>query len=110
MIIKAHHDSPVYGHPGITRTIQLTTRHYWWPGISRDIMEYVKGCTECQQNKINTRPIKAPIQPIYAKPEALPFETITLDFITKLPESVGSNSILTVVVTFRDICTCLVFD
>ena len=60
-------------------------------------MEYVKGCAECQRNKINTRPIKAPIQPIYAKPEALPFETIALDFITKLPESVGSDSILTVV-------------
>ena len=47
-IIKAHHDSPVYGPPGITRTLQLTTRHYWWPGISRDIIEYVKGCAECQ--------------------------------------------------------------
>ena len=60
-------------------------------------MEYVKGCAECQRNKINTQPTKAPIQPIYAKPEALPFETITLDFITKLPESAGSDSILTVV-------------
>ena len=29
--------------------------------------------------------------------EALPFETITLDFITKLPESAGSDSILTIV-------------
>ena len=97
MIIKAHHNSPAYGHPGIAHTLKLTTRHYWWPGVSHDIMEYVKGCAECQRNKINTRPIKAPLQPIYAKPEALPFKTIALDFITKLPVSAGSDSILTVV-------------
>ena len=32
-IIKAHHDSPVYGHPGIARTIQLVERANWWPGL-----------------------------------------------------------------------------
>ena len=65
--------------------------------MSRDVKEYIKGCAECQQNKINTRPICVSLQPIYAKPEALPFETISLDFITKLPESKGSDSILMVV-------------
>jgi hypothetical protein len=96
-IIKAHHDPPVYGHPGINRSIQLTSRHYWWPKIRQDVHDYVKGCADCQRNKINTHPIRAPLQPIYPKPEALPFETIALDFITKLPESEGSDSILTVV-------------
>jgi hypothetical protein len=96
-IIRAHHDPPVYGHPGITRSIQLTSRHYWWPKIRQDVHDYVKGCADCQRNKINTHPIRAPLQPIYPKPEALPFETIALDFITKLPESEGSDSILTVV-------------
>jgi hypothetical protein len=37
-----------------------------------------------------------PLQPIYPKLEALPFGTIALDFITKLPESKGSDSILTI--------------
>jgi hypothetical protein len=96
-IIKAHHDPPVYRHPGINRSIQLMSRHYWWPKIRQDVHDYVKGCADCQQNKINTHPIRAPLQPIYPKPEALPFETIALDFITKLPESEGSDSILTVV-------------
>jgi hypothetical protein len=96
-IIRAHHDPPVYGHPGITRSIQLTSRHYWWPKIRQDVHNYVKGCADCQRNKINTHPICAPLQPIYPKLEALPFETIALDFITKLPESEGSDSILTVV-------------
>jgi hypothetical protein len=29
---------------------------------------------------------KAPLRPIYPRPEAMPFKTIVLDFITKLPE------------------------
>jgi ribonuclease HI len=53
-IIKSHHDSPVYGHPGISKTIQLTERSYWWPKMRIDITEYVKGCTDCQRHKVNT--------------------------------------------------------
>jgi hypothetical protein len=95
-IIQSHHDSPVYGHPGISKTIQLTERLYWWPQMRVDITEYVKGCADCQRHKVNTRPTKAPLQPIYPKAEATPFETVALDFIVKLPISQGFDSILTV--------------
>jgi hypothetical protein len=95
-LIQSHHDSPVHGHPGISKTIQLTERLYWWPQMRRDITEYVKGCADCQCHKVNTRPTKAPLQPIYPKPEAMPFETVALDFIVKLPVSQGFDSILTI--------------
>jgi hypothetical protein len=95
-IIQSHHDSPVYGHPGISKTIQLTERLYWWPQMQADITEYIKGCADCQRHKVNTRPTKAPLQPIYPKQEALPFETVALDFIVKLPVSQGFDSILTI--------------
>ena len=36
------------------------------------------------------------LSPIYPTPEALPFETIALDFIMKLPESQGFDFILTI--------------
>ena len=95
-ILGNFHDPPVYGHPGISRTIDLVERHYWWPGLRRDALQYVKGCAECQRRKVNTRPTKAPLQPIFPKPEAAPFEVIAVDFITKLPPSQGYDSILTV--------------
>jgi hypothetical protein len=47
-LIKSHHNSPVHRHPGISKTIQLTERLYWWPQMQQEIMEYVKGCAECQ--------------------------------------------------------------
>jgi hypothetical protein len=95
-LIQSHHDPPIYGHPGISKTIQLMERLYWWPQMWADIREYVKGCADCQCHKVNTRPTKAPLQPIYPKTEALPFKTIALDFIVKLPISQGFNSILTI--------------
>jgi ribonuclease HI len=47
-VIAAHHDAPVHGHPGIARTIQLVERDSWWPGLRREVTDYVKGCAECQ--------------------------------------------------------------
>jgi hypothetical protein len=46
--------------------------------------------------KVNNRPTKAPLQLIFATLEAMPFETVALDFITKLPTSQGYDLILTV--------------
>jgi hypothetical protein len=96
-LIQSHHDSPVHGHPGISKMIQLTERLYWWPRMWMDITEYVKGCAECQRHKVNTRPTKAPLQLIYPKIEAMPFETVALDFIVKLPVTQGFDSILTII-------------
>ena len=95
-VIKRHHDTPVHGHPGIARTIQLVERTMWWPNLRKDVAAYVKGCADCQRNKVNNRPTCAPLQPIYAKEDATPFEVVAIDFITKLPESDGYDSILTV--------------
>ena len=95
-LIQNHHDLPVYGHPGISRTIRLVELYYWWPNMRKEITEYVQGCAECQRHKVNNRPTKALLSPIYPSPEAMPFEMVALDFITKLPESQGYDSILTI--------------
>ena len=95
-IIRSLHNPPAYGHLGIARTVDFVERSYWWPGLRRDVVEYVRGCGECQQHKVNNRPTKAPLQPIYPRDDATPFEVVALDFITKLPPSSGYDSILTI--------------
>jgi hypothetical protein len=52
-IIKAHHDPPVHGHPGINRTTQIIKHNYWWPQLRGDVKDYVQGCADCQQHKVN---------------------------------------------------------
>jgi hypothetical protein len=56
----------------------------------------MQGCADCQHHKVNNRPTKALLRPIYLKPEAMPFKTVAMDFITKLPPLQGYNSILTI--------------
>ena len=47
-LIQSHHNPPVYGHPGINQTICMIERYYWWPGLQKEVTDYVKGCAECQ--------------------------------------------------------------
>lgn len=95
-IIRNYHDLPAVGHPGITCTIKLLQQFYWWPNLWKDVYDYVKGCTACQQNKVNTQSHKAPLRPIYPVKEAMPIQTIALDFIIKLPKSDRYDFILTI--------------
>ena len=84
------------GHPGVSLTTHLIRQHLWWPKIASEVEQYVKGCAECQRNKVNTQGRKAPLSPIFPQPNATPFSTIAMDFIVKLPKSQGYDSILTI--------------
>ena len=64
--------------------------------MGKEVYEYVKGCTQCQQNKVNTQAKKAPLNAITPIENALPFQTNTMDFIVKLPPSEGYDLILTI--------------
>jgi hypothetical protein len=60
------------------------------------VTEYIKGCATCQMTKVNTNPNHPPLFPITPAENTLPFETIMMDFITKLPISGGYDTILTI--------------
>jgi hypothetical protein len=49
--IRWCHDEPMAGHPGIAKTLELTTRTFWWPNMKKDIEKYIKACHECQISK-----------------------------------------------------------
>ncbi len=90
------HSSDTTGHPGVTKTLVLMNRNYWWPQMKHFTTEYIRGCVTCQLRKNITMRPKPPQYPIMTNPEAQPFKNIALDFITKLPLSKGYNSILTI--------------
>ena len=95
-LISLFHDSTTAGHPGITKTLALMKPYYWWPGMKGFVTEYIKGCATCQMTKVNTHPTKPSMFPITSEANALPFQTISLDFIVKLPVSDGKDTILTI--------------
>ncbi len=95
-IVKEFHDPPTAGHPGIAWTKDLITRAYWWPKLQKGVEEYIKGCAQCQANKVNTHTQKAPLYLVTSEAKARPFQTVAMDFITELPLSEGYNTILTI--------------
>jgi len=74
------------GHPGRDTTLEMVQRYYWWPRLRHFVYKYVAGCATCQQNKINTHPTQLPTQPIKST-ATKPFQMITQDFISGLPNT-----------------------
>jgi len=91
------HDIPLGGHFGREKTLANLAKNFFWPGMTKDVEDFVKSCNNCQRNKSVRR---APIGLLYPhdRPQAR-WEKIALDFIVQLPKTrIGKyDAILTVV-------------
>jgi hypothetical protein len=52
-LLALHHDAQ--NHFGISKTAHVINRDYFWPGISRDVENYIKSCVSCARNKSATQ-------------------------------------------------------
>jgi len=50
-IIWLHHDTPIARHRGQWKTVELVTRNYWWPGVTKEVKRYMEGYDQCQRIK-----------------------------------------------------------
>ncbi|ESK86779.1 pro-pol protein [Moniliophthora roreri MCA 2997] len=96
-IMQTIHKGQPFRHPGQFGTVDLVQRDYWWLGMAKFIESFVDGCAICQQMKINTHPTCVGIQLIEATLNATPFQVITMDLVTDLPESDRFNTIMVMV-------------
>ena len=92
------HDDPFAGHLGYHKTLHLATSKYWWRSLRKDVADYCRTCSACQQNKV------APFREKTITPLSIPcgpFQSISMDFITHLPVTPsGHDSVLTIVDRF----------
>src|SRR6202453_3228918 len=93
-VVELHHNSFFAGHPGQWKTIELIMRNYWWPGLSRFTIEYVKGCDTCNRTKMFPEKPAGKLLPLPIP--NTPWKSISSDMIVSLPESQGCNAILVV--------------
>ena len=54
--VKNYHNLETAGHSGGLETYNLIKEHYWWPGLRSFVKNYIQGCGQCQQFKINRNP------------------------------------------------------
>jgi hypothetical protein len=50
-LIYCAHNTGLAGHPSQVKTVDLITRSWWWPAMSRDIEQYVRACNQCVQTR-----------------------------------------------------------
>jgi hypothetical protein len=92
-IISAMHDPPYRGHMGVAKTTQAVCREFYWPSLANDVLQYVRNCGVCQRDKPSNQKPAGLLQSLSIPGE--PWESVSMDFITELPEtSQGNNAIL----------------
>lgn len=95
LIKEAHDLITEAAHGGHFKTYNRLAPTYYWPKMSRDIKRYTDTCDICQKSKPRRHAPMGLLQPLPI-PNS-PFEVVTMDFITELPESHGYDSILVIV-------------
>jgi hypothetical protein len=50
-VIKMNHDPVTVAQPGRSRTLDILSMRFYWPGMSRHVEKYVKNCHACQRLK-----------------------------------------------------------
>ena len=97
-IAKGCHDCKVAGHFGQEKSIELVTRNFYLEKLANWINDHIRSCDECQHNKSPRHTKYGLLQPLELPYAA--WTSISVDFITQLPESQGNTQIMVVVDRF----------
>ena len=90
-LIKEHHDTPLAGHPGRSKSFNLLNRQYYWKTMRKQVDRYVRSCAECQKSRTNRHASFAVLRPLPV-PEK-PWDDISMDCVTGLPECEGYDAV-----------------
>ncbi|CAJ2645709.1 unnamed protein product [Trifolium pratense] len=96
MILEEGHRSGMSIHPGVTKMYQDLKKLFWWPGMKRQISEFVYACLVCQKSKIEHQKPSGLLQPLFI-PE-WKWDSIAMDFVGGLPKTTKGYEVIWVVV------------
>ena len=85
MILDEAHRSKLSMHPGTTKMYQDLKQRFWWPGMKKQIAEYVASCLTCQKAKVEHQRPVGMLQSLDV-PE-WKWESISMDFVVGLPRT-----------------------
>lgn len=95
-LLHDSHDSPLAGHLGSDKTYHNMRRTFYWPRMARDVKRYVASCEQCQRNKPQLQPPAGLFKPLDIPSQR--WDTISMDFIVKLPKTARAFDAITVFV------------
>ena len=94
--MKEAHTTPYSLHLGSTKMYNDVKTMYWWPGMKKDISEFVAKCLTCQQVKAKHQRPAGTLQPLEI-PE-WKREDIAMDFVMGSPRTTKQHDSVWVIV------------
>jgi len=88
-VISHFHDNPESGHFAALKTAELASREFFWPAVDATVRKYIAGCELCHRIKAPRHAHHSTNMPL--PPPSRPWEGVTMDFVTDLPESTASE-------------------
>ena len=82
-ILKEMHECPIGGHQVVQRTYEKLKLYVTWPGMCRDVEEYIRKCDICQKNKFTRPYINDPFQETITQYQ--PWDKLYLDIVGPFP-------------------------
>lgn len=105
-VLKECHDDPKSAHLGVQKTIDRVLDRYYWPGLSRDVKLYVKGCRVCRMSKHDN--VKPPGFMGKFRKARMPWQMISMDLLGPFPRSKAGNTSLLVISDWITKYPCLI--
>jgi hypothetical protein len=96
MISREMNNVPYVGHAGYQKTIAVAKSQYYWPGMKKEVVDFIAICLECQKVKAEHRHPTGLLHPLPIL--EWKWEFVTMDFITKLPRTNKQHDSIMVVV------------
>ena len=91
----AHESASESAHAGASRLFLRLKDRFYWPSMWKDVLEFCQSCDVCQKINPDRRSPAGLLRP--HKIPLLPWDVVSLDLITGLPNSNGFTAILVVV-------------
>lgn len=85
MLIKAH-DSNLQCTP------EAPKEFYWWPGMKKEVVEFVATCGICQQVNVEHQKLAGKLQPLLIL--EWKWEDISMDFVSRLLKGMKGNDVI----------------
>lgn len=94
-IISDAHDPPASSHGGVDKTAELVRRLYYWPGLMRDVRNFVSACETCKEVKAPNQTLRPPMGK--HRPADRPFQHMYIDLLGPYPRSKRGNAYILIV-------------